>query len=116
MVTSTFRTFSVARASVPQVSATAAAGRAPSRSASKTPSLVAVTTARAYTGAYASSIATGTTPDAMTADSSGFSAINPTRIVASSLRVIGWSSGRNSIAGPQRSAVPRAVRVDNGAY
>ena len=82
MVTSTFRSFSVARASVRHVSATAAAGRAPSRSASKTPSLVAVTMARAYTGAYASSIATGTTPAAMTADSSGFSAINPTRIAA----------------------------------
>src|ERR687891_2812475 len=80
MVTSRFRSFSVARDSVPQLSATEAAERPPSRSASKTPTFVATTIARAYIGAYASNMGMGTRPLAMTADSTGFSAIRPTRI------------------------------------
>jgi hypothetical protein len=80
MVTSRFRSFSVARGPVPQVSATDAADWPPSRSASKTPSFVATTMPRAYIGAYASSMGIGTMPLARTADSTGFSAIRPTRI------------------------------------
>jgi hypothetical protein len=76
-VTSRFSSFAVARSSVPHVSATTVAVRLPSLSASNRPSFVAVVMARAWTGAYASSIGTGTIPEAMIADSTGFSAHQP---------------------------------------
>ena len=76
--------FSAARPSISQRSATADAVIGPSASASKTPTFVATIRVRPNAAPYGSSIGVGTMPDARPTASSGFSAMIPKRMAGSS--------------------------------